>query len=87
MTQYKLSDQTQIRLQYLKTQLRSKKLKFIIAQEFRKNFVKVYESVQRDGESYGILIRGKVAVCLLPGEMLPAIMELVDRLSEEMIQS
>jgi len=84
LKQYRLSEQSRIRIQYLKEKLRPGNTKFILASEFRQNFVKVYEGVHKNGESYGILLKGRVAVCLLPGELLPVLLELIDSLQKEL---
>lgn len=83
MTSNKMSPNLQLKLKFLKESLRQGRIKFICAQDFRKDFVRIYESAQRNDANYGILMRGKVAVTVMNGEIFPVLLEVLDALTEE----
>lgn len=76
-----------LKLQFLKEALRSGKVKFIHKQDFRKDFVKVYESTYSQGVTHGILMKGKVAVMIVKGDVLTSMMEVVDALTSAEVPS
>lgn len=81
MSQYHLSPSIQLKLKALKESLRSGNIKFIHKQDFRKDFVRIYESAYSVGTVYGILMKGKVGVLVVKGEVLTQMMEVVDALT------
>jgi hypothetical protein len=83
LTSHKLSPNLQLKIKFLKESLRQGRVKFICAPDFRKDFVRIYESAQRNEANYGILMRGKVSVTVMNGEIFPVLLEVLDALLEE----
>jgi len=71
-----------LKLKFLKEALRPSKTKFIVASEFRKDFVRVYESVEKGDANYIILRRGTYSAAVFNGDIAPAILQVVDALLE-----
>ena len=87
MSQYPLSPNLQIKIKALKESLRSGNIKFIHKQDFRKDFVRVYESAYNTGTVYGILVKGKIGIMVVKGEVLTQMMEVVDALTVDTEQT
>lgn len=83
MTIHGLSPEVLIKLQYLKEALRPGKTKFVVASDFRKDFVKIYESVEKGEANYIILRRGNYSASVMHGDIAPVILQLVDLLIEQ----
>lgn len=77
----KIEPNLSLKLQFLKASLRSGNVKFIHKQDFRKDFVKVYENTFNHGVTHGILVKGKVGIMIVRGEVLTSMMEVVDALT------
>jgi hypothetical protein len=61
--------------------------KFLVESEFRKNYVKVYESAQQGKENYTIMKNGKFAICIIQADILNTITELSDYFQSQMEKS